>query len=122
MANLVERFAPKDLCEKLQKMGCVSESGFYWTRFGIIHEKDLGDAPERRHAYAFDQNDFTGSTWRARQNSEIAWTEEPTNYIETVGFDCRLYNWEFRRVEMIFISPREEYWWHYLQRTMREAA
>lgn len=73
-------FFPRELCQKLMEMGCVSESGFYWYEFkdgrllvGREVEDFYVEYEPKKLCQAFCQNDFTGCTERARENAKKRW-------------------------------------------------
>lgn len=130
-----DQFAPRDLCERLQKTGCKSESGFYWfeiqscvlspsvweVRFGKKERPDFWTGS--RYVPAFVQNDFTGATGRADENCMIVWPtkrqyKRPS--LLDLGCDLIIPVWEARKLEMIRCHQmgRKELWHQYLERTM----
>ena len=84
--------APRELCEKLQEMGCVSESGLLWSVSKNMKTGEIIEAivlAESHFPFSFRmryfdevlehiedcplfvQNDFTGATERARKNASL---------------------------------------------------
>lgn len=76
-------FFPRELCERLEKLGCKSESGYWWIK---NYDGTWRTKPEYRsllrvyspaskgfYVPAYYQNDFTGCSEQARENAKIRW-------------------------------------------------
>ncbi len=102
------QFAPKSLCEQLQKMGCVSESRHWYFENGThgYVEYNYASAISEGHTPLFFQNDFTGATSLADENCKKVWGE---------GFQ-----WMINKTDMIQCHTlHHELWFDFLKRTMR---
>lgn len=134
--------APRELCEKLQAMGCVSESGWGWPD-NMLEEKSpvyLG-----RYApgdiQAFFQNDFTGATERADENCKIVWPGDfkktyskiPDGLIIFAEMEkvesCWPCEWKMfkslmiechRERDRVKFVEKGEAWFEFLERTMKK--
>ena len=64
-------FCPKDLCEKLVKMGCKSESGDVYS----CEAKEIlsGCTPCENCTPAFTLEDVVANTEQAKENARIVW-------------------------------------------------
>lgn len=118
------QFAPKELCEKLQAMGCKSESDFIWapqkSPAGSIDYILIYRFGESSMTAALTQNDFTGATDQARQNAKIVWGESSYNGVkyltdDNYSTDC-MTNVESHRHAMIDSKD----WVKYLEQTMKK--
>lgn len=137
-------FAPRELCENIQAMGCKSESGFYWTqtkdRYELLNKSDAWNLAYWRDGLdkinleimAFIQNDFTGATKQAQENCKIVWHSTLLR-VESKEFEGSLYGEGFTVGFMTGPSFKihpymmirchvttEEFWWQYIQRTMKK--
>lgn len=120
------QFAPRELCERLQKVGCVSESGFYWEKYPTLEDQvvygDFLPFVEPDKTFAFVQNDFTGATLQARKNAEIVWrcSDVPIRmYAAPPGVMAIGHPISYAH-SMIGIDLSKETWWQYLERTMKK--
>ena len=146
--------APRELCEILQKMGCVSESsdmgGFYWTFFEIrTPQWDIEYFnPEDPESYSkiqcynifklnaipvFFQNDFTGATELANENSHIVFEgpfvcalcfegteDKKCSCVLRYSSDVWVHWIPFHQAKRIqMIELRQERWFEFLKRTMK---
>lgn len=119
------KFAPRELCEKLEAMGCKSDSAFYYSGNKDFSEEWIvlprvcfarEDLPFKTQA--FTQNDFTGATEQARKNAEIVWPDilDPSsedadgNYTEVLEQPSK---------ELRHAMIDSDNWVEYLERTMR---
>lgn len=71
-------FYSKSLSQKLQNMGCVSESGFYWVGsevqyLGYIASRGDFTPNPKLTPYSLSPYDFCGPSETARKNAEIRW-------------------------------------------------
>lgn len=132
-----ETFAPRELCENLQAMGCKTESPFYyvWTEGGSVGALVYGiEKPEPQEVFegkimvsipAFTQNDFTGATQQADDNCKIVWpgfhTYEAEIISKSLGYAPPSYlDWYQRKHGMLDFNREKENWHQYLERTMRK--
>lgn len=125
--------APRELCEKLQTMGCVSESDWFYPANDpdrvepICYEQLIFDSGSPK-IFCFEQNDFTGATERARENSIIAFGDGPVNDDcpacagKPEDLDGHLMSaFDFHRHAMIDLPWTERIsWFEYLEREMRK--
>lgn len=112
----MNQLAPIELCEKLQLMGCVSESGFYYQGFensekGIWFEllEESKCFPGLIKYYAFCQNDFTGATEQSHENARLVWGTEPFSIFNIDIIDCSypsISNYESKDED----EPSDEAW------------
>ena len=121
--------ASREFSEKLQKMGCVSQSTYYWFRDntdGIDKITNLprdfmisisGGKVDDPNIRVFEQNDFTGATEQARENARIVWgaAAEGNDVAENIRYK---YGSTYHRHSMIDHTATP--WWQYIERTMRE--
>lgn len=125
------KFFSRELCERLQELGCKSDSSdqvwFYDQEAYKSHDSDwfldyrhtvddcYGDVPT---IPVFSQNDFTGCHQQAKENAKLVWGATcPENPCPT-GDDDRPHEWVWgnHRHAMIDATDAEEY----LKETMRE--
>lgn len=128
-----EQFAPRELCERLQKLGCMTESGFYWQK-GWEGQRDLlvyrnpdcslctFEPFQDKFVPAFFQNDFTGATEQADDNLKKALSirtevtiEENKPLLDTIRSQVVI------QAKHILIDCHKKgfVWWQYLERTMK---
>lgn len=89
------KYIPRTTCKKLVRMGCVSESGFFWPVFyeGEPHGP-YKDKPYFNHSEpvleAFTPWDFVGTSKQARDNARILWVNmsDPYPCSRTFRHDC----------------------------------
>lgn len=127
--------APKELCEKLQAMGCLQESGLWWPskQFASGDISPTRLIPTMPDAWyleggwirAFFQNDFTGATEQAIKNSRIFCKDGFLDSYE--GCPVCDATEPDRGAIPRYISLRHEIvdysdgpWWQMLERTMRK--
>lgn len=71
------KFAPKELCKKLEGMGCKSESDFYYSRYEPQMTEPFYKDSRTEHIarlfYAFTIEDFIGTHEQAKENARIVW-------------------------------------------------
>lgn len=108
-------FCPRELSEKLQRLGCVSISKFWSGSEDDIFFSDVED-PWDGDIKLFILEDFLGSHPEAIENCKKIWikkeiTECPVCDTEGVW---KLDEWVFRRHVMLDVSDQ----WAYLERTM----
>ena len=107
-------FAPKDLCEKLVKMGCRT-SGFYHYGGDQMKRQWLGvdgGITYSENVSAFTLEDFVANTEQAKENAKIVWNEELKSY----GLPPPTINHEYYR-HLLIDAPDP---WKFLEETMRE--
>jgi len=123
------KFFSRELCEKLQKLGCKSENWFYWNvpmSQSILRPSYLPNSTGRTDAIpAFSQNDFTGCHEQAWQNAEIVWgnydVKQHDFCCHGANFSCGEsrevlhWGWKDNRKMMIDADDAEEF----LKRTMQ---
>ena len=118
------KFFPRELCEKLQKLGCKSESESFYI-CGKVHDR-------QSDIQMFSQNDLTGCHPQARENAKIVWgdgkqfycpcceqSEPPYESQEHNGNEEDCFNYKlfyYHRHVMIDAPDAEEY----LKETMKE--
>jgi len=119
------KFAPRELCEKLEKLGCKSENDFVYVCGKKLKNKVVIDAwilflkdsaiYMDRKITAFSQNDFTGCHKKARENAKLVWGNDNVckecgsefQYDYEKGKACsrcgdkRVFRFEFYRYKMI---------------------
>lgn len=101
-------FFPRELCERLQAMGCKSESGYCWGVYRLGYSKESEDwrplytkldsffqipeivDPHWKHyslefLSCFSQNDFTGCHAQAHENARLVWG---SRYVNKNGYKC----------------------------------
>ena len=79
------KYIPKDICKKLVRMGCVSESKFYYTIGGLQHcdvHRYGGDLVP-----AFIPWDFVENSQKARENAKILWPQGIYKYGNAIKVD-----------------------------------
>lgn len=104
-------FIPKEICEKLMEMGCVSDASFRWCIYEDSDGSDwmplelyLSDDPwladeikdprfynyKYTIIYAFTPWDFVGTSELARKNANILWSDmsAPFPCSRTFRHDC----------------------------------
>ena len=115
------KFASKDLCEKLVKMGCKSEARFGWgpykepiclgdATFTMIHSMEI--------VPAFTLEDFVANTEQARENARIVWGTKdmtPSGYRGQIVSESWL-SYNVNRHAMIDAPDP----WKFLEETMRK--
>lgn len=90
----LKQFAPKDLCIKLLKFGCVSHMDFIWQACSDSTWKVI---PYEEHPMgtefvpAFSKSDFMGKNQQARENLKLIFEEESVLAACEVGD----YSWEY---------------------------
>lgn len=121
--------APRELCEKLQAMGCVGESDFFYDPetseicWGPSDKSNL----EIGFIQVYFQNDFTGATERAEENSRKAWGERSiflsfkNDYDREQDVEVKIFFPAYitHRMNIIGCHLGGEEWFQYLERTMR---
>ncbi len=113
------QFAPRELCERLAKMGClptfynIGDSHREWC-FLWVEDKTNPILQDMRDSYlidkfvyAFQESDFTASTERARENVRILWEH---TYILREGPDYHRH---------AIINLPEGKVWDYIEKTMK---
>ena len=126
----MNEYAPKELCARLEKMGCKSNSGYRY---------DVEDRLGNTYIYgegvveAFEQNDFTGATEQARENSRIVF--DPENFMRCKECGYEGADWSHRckgentRIVSVLwhrrhsmIENTDGKWFDYLERKMNKVA
>lgn len=103
------KFFSRENCDKLKKLGCVSELGFVWSvyetpiciidpTYVVYHDED--------NTPAFIEQDFTGSSNQAKENAKKRWGDKHIG-----GTDRHVYPtaYEWHRHAMIDAPDAEAY-------------
>lgn len=107
------KFFSRELCEKLQKLGCKSEEpSFWWTTYPYPISTDACRKVKEYMGFkAFFQNDFTGCHEQALENAKIVWSDEmlitEDSYTGVSNFSSE--RWHWCRHSMIDSTDAEEY-------------
>lgn len=128
----MSKFAPKELCEKLQSLGCTTDSYMIWVSDAVLQTPVLTHSANLTYleccggkflAVAFYQNDFTGADVEADENCKKVWGEQMVlGHLPEFGHGTSpsFYAdaWAFHRHVLLEIHRNDMVWWEYLERTM----